>query len=84
MARAKAPPVIELDKQAVEQMLVRAQAVLVASDFDIVKHLVDTILYLVREAQRRHPAGGWRRLADGRWSGDERGCRRDEGEAGRR
>lgn len=45
--RSKAPPVVELDKKAVEQLLERAQATLLASDFEFVKGLVDTVVYLV-------------------------------------
>ena len=47
MARAKAPPVVDLDKQAVEQMLGRAQVALIASDFELVKYLVEVVVYLI-------------------------------------
>lgn len=47
MKRVKAPPVVDFDRKTVEQMLERAQAALVASDFDLVKGMVDTIMYLM-------------------------------------
>jgi transposase len=48
MTRPKAPPVVDVDRKAVEQMLERAKAVLLSSDFEILAAIVVCYVYLVQ------------------------------------
>ena len=47
MTRPKAPPVVDIDRKAVEEMLERAKALLDPSDFELIKGLVDGYAYLM-------------------------------------
>jgi transposase len=53
MTRPRAPPLVDVDRKAVEQMLERAKAVLVSSDFDILKGLVDSFALLTELVRKR-------------------------------
>ena len=46
MTRPKAPPVVDVDREAVDQMLERVKAVILSSDYDLLKAIVLCYLYL--------------------------------------
>jgi transposase len=53
MTRPKAPPVVDIDRKAVEEMLERAKAALDPSDFELIKGLVDGYAQLMALVLKR-------------------------------
>jgi hypothetical protein len=53
VAHPKAPPVVDIDRAAVEQTLDRAKAVLLPPDFDLIRLIVDSYLSLVDLVRRQ-------------------------------
>lgn len=53
MTRPKAPPVVDIDRKAVEQMLERAKPLLDPSDFELIKGLVDGYAQMMALVRKR-------------------------------
>jgi hypothetical protein len=53
MTRPKAPPVVDIDRKAVDQMLERAKPLLDPSDFELIKGLVDSYAQMMALVRKR-------------------------------